>query len=296
MTRAPTWRTRLDRGAARRGPSGAPEATGLAAAARRRARQRRRTRVAGWPRCGSRGRPAGRGVAAWPSSSGDGGNDDRTTRTLAPDAARPSTTATGGELARRHRARCPDTWDVRQSQSTWCADGGEIGTRPRVEPPGGIGQMHHAATPLLDVRPDVPGDRQPATTSSGRSVTQSERRLAGPRNYVGGRGHRRGASHGGRTGRAKTAHRRASTRCDAIRPPVDPNGCPARLTPARPPARRGRHVGLPLRRDLGARAERGAASARTPGEAVAGTSRRRRAVDGELAAGARPARAHPGDA
>jgi hypothetical protein len=124
-----------------RGAEGAPDAAGLAGGARSRARQRRRTHLAGGAAVVALALAV---PATWVAVSGDDapGPTDRTQT-----AADPDPTDDGWRWESWHgvTVQVPDTW--REGPlSTWCLDGDE--PTPRVQRPGGV-TASIACTPSL---------------------------------------------------------------------------------------------------------------------------------------------------
>lgn len=214
--------------ALREGSQDAPDAFGLASAARGRARQRRRARVAGVAAAVALAVVVPLGVVTW-AGSGDDGTDDPQVADPAPD--RPSLEE-GFRWESWHgvTVQVPDSWDY-GSLSDWCADGGKVGT-PRVQRPGTVansiactpGSTYGLTFQEIDNNDDF---EWPVVTQTGDGWPDP--------NFVGGRG------IGGvlvmvATPDAELAHRVLDS-MRRISATGDPNGCPARLTPgeATPP-------------------------------------------------------------
>jgi hypothetical protein len=216
--------------ALREGSQGAPDAIGLAAAARSRAGQKRRARVAGAAAAVALAVAVPVAVVAWPGSdAGRGGGDHQDVADTSPDD---SAGYDGYRWESWHGVtlRVPDSWGY-GSLSDWCADGGEIGA-PRVQRPGTVansilcqpGSTYGLTFEKIDNHDDF---EWPVVSQTGDSWPQP--------NYVGGRG------IGGvlvmvATPDAEVAHRVLDS-MRRITDTGDPNGCPARLTPgaATPP-------------------------------------------------------------
>jgi hypothetical protein len=214
--------------ALREGSQGAPQAIGLASAARGRARQKRRARVAGVAVAAALAVAVPVGVVTWPHS-GDGGNDDRRVADNTPDGP---AVDEGYRWESWHgvTVQVPDTWDY-GSLGDWCANGGTVGT-PRVERPGTVANMilcspgstYGLSFQEIDNRDDF---EWPVVSQTGDSWPDP--------NVVGGRG------IGGVLVMVATPDgelaRRVLDSMRRIPAAGDPNGCPARLTPgeATPP-------------------------------------------------------------
>ena len=214
--------------ALRDGAQAAPDAAGLAHAARGRARHKRRARVAGAAAAVALAIAVPTAVVAWPSS-GDGGSDAPHAADTAPDGP----TVDEGyrwESWRGVTVQVPDTWGY-GALSDWCADGGTIGT-PRVQRPGTVANMilcDPGWTYGLTFQKIDNGD-----DFEWPVVSQTDAAWPEP-NYVGARG------IGGvlvtvATPDAELAHRVLDS-MRRIPDEGDANGCPARLTPgeASPP-------------------------------------------------------------
>jgi hypothetical protein len=211
--------------ALREGSQGAPDAVGLADAARGRARQKRRARVAGAAAAVALAIAVPVGFVAWPGS-GDGGNADPDVADTAPDAP---ALEEGWRWESWHgvTVQVPDSWDY-GSLSDWCADGGTIGT-PRVQRPGTVansigctpGSTYGLTFQEIDNHDDF---EWPVVIQTGEAWPDP--------NYVGGRG------IGGVLVMVATPDDELAHRVlDSVRripSSGDPNGCPPRLTPSAP--------------------------------------------------------------
>jgi hypothetical protein len=218
------------------GAQGAPSAIGLAAAARERAHQKRRTRIAGGVALAAlvvgvpgaviatSGDGGGRGDGVGPAGRGTTAIDQNE------DDGEPNL-PTGYHWESWHdvTVQVPNTWAY-GSLSDWCADGGEL--EPRIQRPGTVASSilcEPASTygitfQEIDNRDDF---RWPVVGQSGGGWPEE--------NVVGGRG------IGGVlvmvAARKSTVATYILDSMQAIGPEGDPNGCRSRLTPdaANPP-------------------------------------------------------------
>jgi hypothetical protein len=214
--------------ALREGSHGAPDAFGLADAARRRAGQRRRTRIAGVSAVVALAVAGPVAVVAWPDS-GSGGDRD-----LADTASEGPASDSGRRWESWHgvTVQVPDTWGY-GGLGDWCADGGQVGT-PRVQRPGTLSSAilcdPESTYGLTFQEIDNHDDFEwPVVSQTGKGWPQP--------NAVGGRG------IGGvlvtvSAPDDETAHQVLDS-MRAIPATGDPNGCPARLTPGKATPREG---------------------------------------------------------
>ena len=254
-----------------RGPGpGPPQATqphrgGRCAGGPRRRGAQRRGRLRRRRRAGPGRPPAGQGETAV-DPTGDGDGQDSV-----------PALADGYRWESWHdvTSRCPTPGSTAASATGAPAAGRST---PRASSGRGPWPTTILCDPGLDVRHHLPGDRQP-------------RRLpvaGGPpgRGRLAGRERRRWPRHRWRPGHGCDPHHRAGggtswTRCARSVRDGDPNGCRSALHAGRGEPAGGRALGLPVRRDVGARAERGAGRrgrrccrARSPGRPRAGASAR----------------------